>query len=516
MDGGGLLWPAGPAPTENVDTCASRCVASPLRNTCRPVRWRREAGPVVARIDVTSDQDIVIECMGDDTADHDIGAVIDVLVSSAPRQPPPPPATRNNDTATPAHFHAHPHDDKRNRGAVHTTPSIFGPRLGVGSRHDALEDEDDDNTEMRLVRGRRRNRCTQTDRMTARAFRRRKQQQQRQVETSDMHEEPVPSAPSAALFDWDVFRLSLADASVSVPPSYDANPAAPPAIDSMPLTPLFDLPAAFANIALRCDPPRQTPLATTVLDVCALPVAVRSVDLPSNASTRSPETLTALPKHKPWAAPDDLVLIDREPHGHRTVATLLDFDGARYRVAVPCRDQSAPATTLSLSLTGLYAPSSGEHPNARWTNGQLNECAVCMDAEADTWFGCRCTVPVVCADCAHSIDTCPYCDTRLERPPARIERALAIVAADAPWITVPLRIVLDGVDTGRRAREIRAQVAWPGVLLRAAIGHMIGHHDMTKSRVLVGGRPLADQVALGAQGVSNGRLVCVIPRLRGD
>lgn len=505
MDGGGLLWPAGPAPTENADICPGRRAASSLRDTCRPVRRRREAGPVVARIDVTSDQDIIIECTdGDDTARGiDLGA--DVLASDMYHHQAP--AICRNPIATPEHSHRHLYDDENNR----STPSIFGPRLGVASKHDTLKDDDDDGTGMGLVR-RRRIRHARADRMTQRVFRRREQQ----VEAPDMHGEPVPSAPSAALFDWDAFRLSLADASVSVSPSYAADPTVPPAAGSMPLAPPFDLSAAFANIALRSDPPHQTPslplAAAIVSGARAMPASIRS---PSNSSTRSPDTVTPMSKHKPWAAPGDLVLIDREPHGHRTVATLLNFDGVRYCVAVPCRDQSTSPTTLSLSLTGLYA-SSGEHSNARWDNGQLDECAVCIDAEADAWFGCRCTVPVVCADCAQSIDTCPYCDTRLKHPPARIERDLAILAADAPWITVPLRIVLDGVDAGRKAREIRAQVAWPGVLLRVAIGHMIGHHDMTKSRVLVGGRPLADQVALGAQGVSDGRLVCVIPRLRGD
>lgn len=516
MDGSGLLWPAGPAPTESVDTYAGRRAAPFLHSPCRPTLWRRDPGPVVARIDVTSDHDIIIECIADDTGGaRECG----VPAVDEPRRPDTA-ATPHGHFATPTHSDACPYVDidehESERDTVPATASVFGPRLGVELKHDALEDDDD--AEARLVR--RRDRRAQTDRVVARAFRRQKRQRQR-AEAPDMHQEPVPSAPSAALFDWDAFRISLVDASLLVTPSYTVGPVAPMAVDptlSTTTTP-FDLSAAFANIMLCHDPPHQAlfmPLAASPSDASTVPAAAAPPD--TNACASAPaypiEARDAVVNNKPWAAPGDLVLIDREPHGQRTVVTVLDFDGAWYRVIVPRRDQSTPAEMLALSLTGFCAPSDA-CPSARWTNGQLDECAVCMDAEADAWFDCRCRVPAVCTDCARSIDTCPYCYARLERPPARVERDLAIVSADAPWIDVPLRIVLDGVDAGRRAWEVRAQTAWPGALLKAAIGRMIGR-DMNKSRLLVGGRPLADQATLGAQGVSNGRLVCVIPRLRGD
>ncbi|AVK76162.1 Ring domain containing protein [Pandoravirus neocaledonia] len=518
MDDGALLWPAGPAPTESADTYAA-CRTGPfVRGPCRRTLWRRDPGPVVACIDVTSDHDIIIECIDNDAdlARGDGGQAVSTTTEPRHRHTP---LSRRECSATSARSkvqscHSTLVDDREGDGGTAcATASIFGPRLGVEPNQDALKDDDD--AEARLVR-RRRDGGALTDRAVARAFRRRKRQRQRS-ELAEMQQEPVPSAPSAALFDWDAFRLSLDDALLPMTPLRAVDALAPTTFADSTLSAPFDLSAAFANIALRSDPPRQTLLSLAAVPMPDAGVAANAVVRPS-APAHPVDADNA--KHKPWAAPGDLVLVDREPHGHRTVATVLDFDGARYRVAVTWCDHGvmSPEPTLTLSLTGVCAspsPTSSDHPNARWTNGQLDECAICMDADADAWFGCRCRVPAVCTGCARSIEACPYCDTRLQRPPARIERDLATVAADAPWITVPLRIVLDGVDPGRRAWEMRAQAAWPGVLLKAAIGHMIGR-DMDKSRLLVGGRPLADQATLGAQGVSNGRLVCVIPRLRGD
>nr|UDO47517.1 RING-finger motif-containing protein [Pandoravirus massiliensis] len=524
MQDGGLLWPAGPAPTENGDAAGMRRGAASLPCARPPLRRRRDAGPIIARIDVTSEHDIIL-----DMIDQDNDTTRSCIATGAePHRQTSPGVCHNTREVTSPTASASMRDDMDRIESDHdsvysaTSSSVFGPRLGLGSKYDALHD---DNADISLVR-RRRDRRAQTGRTVTRAPRDSSKQQP--VETQPMHEEPTPSAPSAALFDWHAFRLCLADASLSAIPSHVDDPAAHmasrDAIDSQALAvpaPTVDMSAHLADITLRSEPLRQPtyapPLAATPPAPRETPSTARSIDASTSSFQHPLGTSASFAKqqqHKPWAAPGDLVLVEREPHGHRAVGTVLDFDGAWYHIGVPRRADSGPATVLSLSLTGLCT-TSAEHTSARWANGQLDECAVCMDAEAGAWFDCRCTVPAMCVDCAHVIDTCPYCDVRLERPPARIERDLAVVPGESPWISVPLRIVLDGVTAGRRPQEVRAQLAWPGVLLKAAIGHAIGH-DMKESRLLVGGRHLADQAPLGTQGVSNGRLVCVIPRLRGD
>nr|UMO78705.1 Ring domain containing protein [Pandoravirus belohorizontensis] len=375
--------------------------------------------------------------------------------------------------------------------------------------------------------------------------------------------DPVPSAPSASLFDWDAFRLSLPrlpdgavcddgrvrplpntlfGAALFSPLSPDHPRVPPPCWDISPLrAALFDLaqdmPLLWSD-SLNVD--RTSALLSTA--TTRAPVGCADAFAPSEVASAPPQDLFAaidgdtpragIDGHldttaaqtidadhlhgtlkiatKPAAGLGDIVLVD--VGGRRVTGVLARFDGARYGLAL-CRVVAAEgrerdARWLWLSVTGTA------DKGARWRNAPLTECAVCMDAEADALVDCRCTVPATCMGCAVRLDRCPYCDAVPQSDPRPIERDLCMVPAVSPWIDVPLRIVLDGVR-GPTSRLVRAQVDWPGVLLRAVVHEAIGdaRRDM---RLLVGGRTIVDQRPIGAQGVVDGALVCVIPRLRGD
>ncbi|BCU03822.1 ring domain containing protein [Pandoravirus japonicus] len=402
---------------------------------------------------------------------------------------------------------------------------------------------------------------------------------------------PAPSAPSASLFDWDAFRLSLPrfpdgaacgdgrarplpdtlfGAALFSPPGQGHPRAPPPCWDISPLrAALYDLaqdvPSPWSGSldvdrasallsaattrasAGRADTLAPFGIASAPSGVAPAPSGVASApsevaSAPSGVASAPPQDLFAATDGdtpqgdadghldataaqptdadrlhgvlevatKPAAGLGDIVLVDVD--GRRVAAVLARFDGARYGLAL-CRVVAAEhrerdARWLWLSVTGTA------DKGARWRNAPLAECAVCMDAEADALVDCRCTVPAMCMDCAVRLDRCPYCDAVPQSDPKPIERDLCIVPAVSPWIDVPLRIVLDGVR-GPTSRLVRAQVDWPGVLLRAVVHEIIGdaRRDM---RLLVGGRTIVDQRPIGAQGVVDGALVCVIPRLRGD
>jgi hypothetical protein len=208
---------------------------------------------------------------------------------------------------------------------------------------------------------------------------------------------------------------------------------------------------------------------------------------------------------KPPAGIGDLVLVDVD--GKHVVGALTGFNGAFYHI-VPCNDTTRD-DRLCLGVGGLT------QEGRAWRNAPLAECAVCMDAEADAFLACRCTVPATCMGCAAHLDQCPYCGSAPRAAPRRIERDLIMVPASSTWITVPLRIVLDGVWEPT-SRSIRAQVDWPGVLLRMAVRDAVEGDACADMRLSVRGRTITDLRPIGAQGVVQGALVCVIPRLRGD
>lgn len=373
--------------------------------------------------------------------------------------------------------------------------------------------------------------------------------------------DPLPSAPSASLFDWDAFRLSLPrfpddavhgdgrplpdtlfGAALFSPLGRNRARAPPPCWDISPLrAALFDL--AQDAPSPRPDSP-DVDRAPVLLPPATTGASARRADVTAECGVASapPQDLFAAidgdalqggadghldttaaqtidtdhlrgglnPATKPAAGLGDIVLVD--VGGRRAVAVLARFDGVHYGLALSRvaadEDRERDARWLCLSVSGVA------DKGVRWRNAPLAECAVCMDAEADALVDCRCTVPATCMDCAAQLDRCPYCDAVPRSDPRPIERDLCMVPAASPWIDVPLRIVLDGVR-GPTSLRIRAQVDWPGVLLRAVVHEVIGdaRRDM---RLLVGGRTIVDHRPIGAQGVVDGALVCVIPRLRGD
>lgn len=382
--------------------------------------------------------------------------------------------------------------------------------------------------------------------------------------------DPVPSAPSASLFDWDAFRLSLPrfhddavcgdgrarplpdtlfGAALFPPPSHGRPRAPPPCWDISPLrAALFDLaqdapsprtdspdvdrspallPAATTGApAGRADAFAPSGVASAPFGIASAPpqdlFAATDGDAPrgngdGHLDTTAAQTTDADHMHgdpkvamKPAAGLGDIVLVDVD--GRRAVAVLARFDGAHYGLVL---SRMAADANREKDARWLRLPMSGvADDGARWRNAPLGECAVCMDAEADALVDCRCTVPATCMDCAVRLDRCPYCDAVPRSGPRPIERDLCMVPAASRWIDVPLRIILDGVR-GPTSRLVRAQVDWPGVLLRAVVHEAIG--DARRDvRLLVGGRTITDQRPIGAQGVVDGALVCVIPRLRGD
>ncbi|QBZ81063.1 Zinc-finger domain containing protein [Pandoravirus celtis] len=389
--------------------------------------------------------------------------------------------------------------------------------------------------------------------------------------------EPTSSAPSVSLFDWDAFRLSLCD--LADPHSGSAHDRPRPLPDTLFGDALFSPRSQHRNMASPCwdisplqtalsdlvqamPPPGPVSIAVdqaAVAPASALPMGTSRVlvNAPAfceasalHATVPDPYEVASAPPHdlfatdsnvpschgdnrsgeslpqataltpstcdptimvKPAAGLGDMVLVN--VGGRQTVAVLARFDGVHYGLALPRADDDAvnyekDRRWLCLSVSGAA------DDGTRWHNAQLGECAVCMDAEAMAFLGCRCTVPATCMDCAVRLDQCPYCDAASQSDPIPIERDLYMAPATSPWIDVPLRIVLDGVR-GPTSRRVRAQVDWPGVLLRAVAHETIGdaRRDM---RLLVGGRTIVDQRPIGAQGVVDGALVCVIPRLRGD
>ena len=304
---------------------------------------------------------------------------------------------------------------------------------------------------------------------------------------------PVPTVPetmSVTLCDWSAIRACLDDAISSTPPK--------------PLAPPLAAPNPGDGHGVRASHGAAMPAVQ--------PVRKRSKT------------------HRPPATVGDRVFVKID--GRRTVGLVLGFDGLSYRLAVP-RTEGGGGGSTPWQQHALVLPASGSAADAadmrarvlgtmgwcgaaeRWRNAALPECVVCLDAVADAVLGCRCTVPAVCATCAVSVARCPHCDARprseVHDPGARVAHDLVEVDPSSPWVRVPLR-VLDG---DARPLTVRAQVDWPGALLVAVICEVVGRPPRDV-RLLVGGRAIVDDRPLAAQGIADDRLVCVMPRLRGD
>ncbi|AGO84234.1 Ring domain containing protein [Pandoravirus salinus] len=387
--------------------------------------------------------------------------------------------------------------------------------------------------------------------------------------------EAAPSAPCASLFDWDAFRHSLCDlddprhdqprplpetlfgAALFSPRQRRHQDAPLPCWNVSPLAAaLFDLSRdmrPLCPVSIAVDQTQGAPAPAPSREVPALrtdgPI-LRGVQAPPHGTAPDPYSAASAPPRRLFAvdgglkgcnssqrtgappcptvgvtmATRDPVVADKPAAGlgdavlihvadRRTVAVLDRFDGTHYHLvlahATAADGERDGDRRIRLSVSGI-----DNNDGTHWCNAPLGECAVCMDAEADAFLGCRCTVPATCMACAARLDRCPHCDATTHCAPRPIERDLCVVPTTSPWIEVPLRIVLDGVR-GPASCCVRAQVDWPGVLFKAIVHEIIGdaRRDM---RLLVGGRTIADQRPIGAQGVVDGALVCVVPRLRGD
>jgi len=105
------------------------------------------------------------------------------------------------------------------------------------------------------------------------------------------------------------------------------------------------------------------------------------------------------------ATTGEAVFLKKRNEDLRTLAFVESFDGNKYVIKMRGDEGQWKARTIDLDRA-----SNG----AEWTNESLPACLVCLDdGKANVALPCRCTVPLVCAECAARIRKRPQCRERV-------------------------------------------------------------------------------------------------------